>query len=172
MPSHEDQTKANRIPPAKHPSTHRHVCVNRNQSQIRIELDPATPASNTSVVITVSTASHVQFVMPIGIPKIMGSGSSVCTTTRSRRSRCRCRTINHNMLPVSEKRNHHNTLLLRSARTVAARPFQAQNVQSNTGTTAANGRILTTKRMCSYRLQLSKTRRTQSPYAIATRSAL
>jgi len=77
-------------------------CVNRNQRQIRIEFDPATPASNTSVVITVSTASHVQFVMPIGIPKIMGSGSSVCTTTRSRRCRCRCQTYNHNMLPVSQ----------------------------------------------------------------------
>ena len=97
MPSHQDRTESNRIPPAKQPSKHRHVCVNRNQSQIRIELDPATPASNTSVVITVSTASHVQFVIPIGIPKIMGSGSSVCTTTRSRRCRCRCQTYNHNM---------------------------------------------------------------------------
>jgi hypothetical protein len=78
------------------------VFVIRNQSQIRIEFDPATPASNTSVVITVSSASHVQFVVPIGIPKMSGAGSSVCTTTRSRRCRCRCRTYNHNMIPVSQ----------------------------------------------------------------------
>ena len=78
------------------------VCVNRNQSQIRIEFDPATPASTMSIVITVSSASHVQFVIPIGIPKMSGAGSSVCTTTRSRRCRCRCRTYNHNKIPVSE----------------------------------------------------------------------
>ena len=58
------------------------VCVNRNQSQIRIEFDAATPASNTRIVITVSTASDVQFVMPIGIPKMMGADSNVCTTPR------------------------------------------------------------------------------------------
>ena len=72
------------------------VRVNRNQCKIRTKFDPATPASNTIIVITVSTASHVQFVMSIGISKMSGAGSSVCTTTRSRRCRCRCRTINHN----------------------------------------------------------------------------
>ena len=101
MQRHQNQTKANQIPPAKQPSKHRHVCVNRNQNQIIIECNPATPASNTSVVITVLTASHVQFVIAIGIPTMLGAGSSVCTTTRSRRCRCRCRTYNHNMLPVS-----------------------------------------------------------------------
>ena len=141
MPSHEDQTKANRIPPAKHPSTHRHVCVNRNQSQIRIKVDPATPASTMSIVITVSSASHVQFVIPIGIPKMSGSGSSVCTTTRSRRCRCRCRTYNYNKIPVSKLCNHHEIWLLRSAQTVAMILLLAKNEQSNTATTAANRRI-------------------------------
>ena len=42
--------------------------VNRNQSQIRIEFNPATPASNTSIITTVSIASHVQFMMTICIP--------------------------------------------------------------------------------------------------------
>ena len=79
------------------------VCVNRNQSQIRIEFDPATPASTMSIVITVSSASHVQFVIPIGIPKMSGAGSSVCTTTRSRRCRCRCRSYNHNKCYQSVK---------------------------------------------------------------------
>ena len=72
------KTKHNQIesrPRSSHPSTG--VCYNRNQSQIRIEFDPATPASNASIVITVSTASHVQFVIPIGIPKISGAGSRV-----------------------------------------------------------------------------------------------
>ena len=97
------KTEQNQIesrPRSSHPSTG--VCVNRNQSQIRIKVDPATPASTMSIVITVSSASHVQFVIPIGIPKMSGAGSSVCTTTRSRRCRCRCRTYNHNKIPVSE----------------------------------------------------------------------
>ena len=102
MQRHQDQAESNRIPPAKQPSKHRHVCVNRNQSQIIIKFDPVTPASNRSIVITVATASHVQFVVPIGIPTMSSSGSSVCTTTRSRRCRCRCRTYNHNMIPVSQ----------------------------------------------------------------------
>jgi len=85
---------------SSHPSIG--ACVNRNQSQIRIEFDPATPASNTSVVITVSTASHVQFIIQIGIPQMSSPGSSVCTTTRSRRCRCRCRTNNNNKLSVSQ----------------------------------------------------------------------
>ena len=85
-----------RIPPAKQPSKHRHVRVNRNQSQIKIEFNPATPASKTIIVITASTASHVQFVIPIGISTMSDAGSSVCTTPRSRRCRCRCRTYNHN----------------------------------------------------------------------------
>ena len=106
------------------------VCVNRNQSQIRIKVDPDTPASTMSIVITVSSASHVQFVISIGIPKMSGAGSSVCTTARSRRCRCRCRTYNHNMLPVSQQRNHHEPLLLRSAGTVAAVLFETQNDES------------------------------------------
>ena len=58
------------------------VRVNRNQCKIRIEFNPATPASKTIIVITVSTASHVQFVMTIGIPKMSGADSNVCTTPR------------------------------------------------------------------------------------------
>ena len=93
-PSKGIKTKQNQIesrPRSSHPSIG--VCVNRNQSQIRIEFNPATPASNTSIVITVSTASHVQFVIPIGIPKMSGADSNVCTTTRLRRCRCRCHRI-------------------------------------------------------------------------------
>ena len=44
------------------------VFVIRNQSQIRIEFDPTMPVSNASIVITVSTASRVQFMIPICIP--------------------------------------------------------------------------------------------------------
>ena len=95
-----EQNQIESRPQSSHPSIG--VCVNRNQCQIRIEFDPATPASNTSIVIMVLTASHVQFVIPIGIPKMSGAGSSVCTTTRSCRCRCRCRTYNHHMLPVSQ----------------------------------------------------------------------
>ena len=50
MPSHQDRTESNRIPPAKQPSKHRHVCVNRNQSQIKIKFDPASrPATGASL---------------------------------------------------------------------------------------------------------------------------
>ena len=50
MPSHQDRTESYRIPPAKQPSTHRHVCVNRNQSQIKIKFDPASrPATGASL---------------------------------------------------------------------------------------------------------------------------
>jgi hypothetical protein len=64
---------------SSHPSIG--ACVNRNQSQIRIEFDPATPASNMIIVITVSTASHVQFVMSIGIPKMSDAGAGAERTT-------------------------------------------------------------------------------------------
>ena len=50
MQRHQDQAESNRIPPAKQPSKHRHVCVNRNQSQIRIKFDPASrPATGASL---------------------------------------------------------------------------------------------------------------------------
>ena len=100
---HTIKTKQNQIESRQQSSNPSiDVRVNRNQCKIRTKFDPATPASNTIIVITVSTASHVQFVMPIGIPKMMGADSNVCTTTRSRRCRCRCRTYNHSMLPVSQ----------------------------------------------------------------------
>jgi hypothetical protein len=92
-PSKPSRIKSN---PASKAAIQASVCVNRNQCQIRIEFDPATPASNTIIVITVSTASHVQFVIPICIPKTSGAGGSGCKTTRPRRCRCRCRTFNHN----------------------------------------------------------------------------
>ena len=43
MPCHQNRTESNRIPPANQPSKHQYVSVNRNQSQMRIELDPASP---------------------------------------------------------------------------------------------------------------------------------
>jgi hypothetical protein len=50
MQRHQTRTESNRIPPAKQPSKHRHVCVNRNQSQIRIKFDPASrPATVASL---------------------------------------------------------------------------------------------------------------------------
>ena len=50
MPSHQNRAESNQIPPAKQPSKHRHVCVNRNQSQIRIKFDPASrPATVASL---------------------------------------------------------------------------------------------------------------------------
>ena len=50
MPSHQDRTESNQIPRAKQPSKHRHVCVNRNQSQIKIKFHPARrPATRASL---------------------------------------------------------------------------------------------------------------------------
>ena len=79
-PSKPDIIKSN---PASKTATRVSMCVSTVvESQIRIKVDPTTPASNTIIVITVSTASHVQFVIPIGIPKMSNAGSSVCMTTR------------------------------------------------------------------------------------------
>jgi hypothetical protein len=68
------QSNQNRIGSSQ-PATNKRISqpsigmfVNRNQSQIRIEFNPATPASNTSIITTVSIASHVQFMMTICIP--------------------------------------------------------------------------------------------------------
>ena len=131
MPRHQDRTESNQITPAKQPPKHRCVCQPQSKSN-QNQIPSRQTASNTRIVITVSTASHVQFVIPIGIPKRSGAGSSVCTTKRSCRCRCRCRcrTYNHNMLQVSQQRNHHEPLLLRSAGTVAAVLFETQNDES------------------------------------------
>ena len=103
MPRHQDRTESNQITPAKQPPKHRCVCQPQSKSN-QNQIPSRQTASNTRIVITVSTASHVQFVIPIGIPKRSVAGSSVCTTKRSCRCRCRCRcrTYNHNMLQVSQ----------------------------------------------------------------------